>query len=531
MAYNKDLRELLAELERRGKLITITREINKDTQLHPLMRIQYRGLPEGERKAWRFTNVVDSRGRKYSVPVVSGVFAASRDIYAIAMMCKREEVRDRWVQALLHPIEPVMVKSGPVQEEVHVGDTLLKHGGLDEFPIPISTPGYDIAPFFTCPNWITKDPETGVRNVGTYRAHVKSPTRTGIFTASAGKGAREHWAKWRAMGKPMPAALVNGVMPVVGFVATTGLPTGVDELTIAGGLAGEPLPLVKCKTVDLEVPAYAELVIEGEISTDEVEPESPFGEATGYMGQREMMPYFNIKCITHRQKPIWQSYLSQFVPSESLIIKSVGGENTQYKHLKYDLGLKSVQQVSHLTEAGDSYLTVVQIKKENPDDARKVMDALGGGKMVVLVDDDINPRDPIAVNWAIQQRVQPHRDVRILKGRPFLALDPSLEPPGGGARRDVRYSDSYDMPESSSLIIDATRKWPYSPISLPKKEFMEEALRIWKQEKLPEVNLKEPWYGYNLGYWSEEFDHDATLATQGKYYETGEKLARGRKKI
>ncbi len=159
------------------------------------------------------------------------------------------------------------------------------------------------------------------------------------------------------------------------------------------------------------------------------------------------------------------------------------------------------------------------------------MDAIGGGKLTVIVDDDVDPRDPIAVNWAVQQHFQPHRDLKILRHLPFMALDQSQEEPGGGARHDVRYSDAYDMPESSAMIIDATRKWAYPPVSLPKKEFMEEALRIWKEEKLPAVKLKKPWYGYSLGYWSEEFDYDAKLATQGRYYETGEKLARGRKKI
>lgn len=179
MHYYKDLREYLTTLETNGKLLRIKREINKDTELHPFARLQFRGLPEAERKAFLFENLMDSRGRTYTSPVAICTLAGSTDIYALGMMCKPGEIVDKWTRAQMQPLQPTLISEGPIHEEVHRGAGLLAHGALDEFPIPISTPGFDISPYFTSPYWVTKDPETGVRNVGTYRVQVKSPTRCG----------------------------------------------------------------------------------------------------------------------------------------------------------------------------------------------------------------------------------------------------------------------------------------------------------------------------------------------------------------
>ena len=180
MAYYKDLREYLKALEDNGKLTRISREINKDTQLHPLVRLAFRGLPEEERTAFLFENVIDSNGQKYDIPVAIAALAGSPAIYAIGVKCKPEEIQQRLTEAALNPIEPRLVDSGPVYEEVHMGDNLLEHGGLGEFPITIATPGFDPAPYITAPYVVSKDPDTGIPNVGMYRAMVKSPTRTGI---------------------------------------------------------------------------------------------------------------------------------------------------------------------------------------------------------------------------------------------------------------------------------------------------------------------------------------------------------------
>jgi UbiD family decarboxylase len=158
--HYRDFREHLKTLETRGKLVRIKRPINKDTELMPLVRWQFRGLEERERKAFMFENVTDAKGQRYTMPVTVGTLAATTEIYAIGMTCEPEEIHERWAQAQLHPIEPVKVNSAPAQEVVWQGHDLLGGHGLDMIPVPISTPGFDNAPYLTSANWITKDPES-----------------------------------------------------------------------------------------------------------------------------------------------------------------------------------------------------------------------------------------------------------------------------------------------------------------------------------------------------------------------------------
>ena len=168
MADANDLRAHLERLDAEGRLVRVTRPINKNTELHPLVRWQFRSdLPEAERKGFLFENVVDSSGRRYPYPVAVGVLASNPAIYAMGMQCELSEVPARWEQALSNPIEAVLVDDGPVHEVVITGDALDVAGeGLDSIPVPISTPGFDNAPYSTCSHWITKDIVTGIRNVG-----------------------------------------------------------------------------------------------------------------------------------------------------------------------------------------------------------------------------------------------------------------------------------------------------------------------------------------------------------------------------
>jgi len=179
MRAYRDIREHLRALEEQGLLVRVAQPINKDTEMHPLVRWQYRGgLPEDQWRAFLFEQVVDSKGRRYDMPVTVGALAGSRAIYALGFGCRLEEVEARWDAAMARPIPPVLVESGPAHEEVHTGADLEREGGgLDELPVPISTPGFDNAPYTTCSQWITKDPETGIRNVGNYRGQVKARRR------------------------------------------------------------------------------------------------------------------------------------------------------------------------------------------------------------------------------------------------------------------------------------------------------------------------------------------------------------------
>ncbi|MBI4295564.1 MAG: UbiD family decarboxylase [Chloroflexi bacterium] len=525
MAYYKDLREHIRALEEHNKLVRIKRQVNKDTELMPIVRWQFRGLPETERKAFLFENIIDANGNKYDIPVLVASHAASRDVYAIALKCKPDEIAQKLDDGRRRPIEPRIVDSGPAQEVVHIGDKLLEHGGLTEFPVPISTPGFDNAPYLSAANWISKDPDTGKRNVGNYRGMIKSNTRSGIMCQPS-QDIRTHWEKCRRKGIPLQVAIAIGAVPAVGLVATLKYPYGVDELGIAGGMVGEPIELIKCKTVDIEVPATSEIVIEGEMPTDSVERDAPFGEMTGYMGSVMIGPYLNVKCITHRRNPIYNAFISQFPPSESSKLRQVGNEANIYNFLKNQCGLPVVEVSLH-ESCGSKPLCVISMKKNHPSQAWQVLNGVvtltPGNKFIIVVDDDIDPRDPDSVNWAISYRVQPHRDIRIIKGM-VATLDFSVVPPDEGHLE-------YPIPEgTSAMLINATTKWNYPPTSLPKKEYMERARQIWEEEGLPRLAPKKPWYGYSLGYWTEEYEEEAKLAVQGQYFQTGEKLARQRQK-
>jgi UbiD family decarboxylase len=330
MAYYKDIRDLIDALQRANLLVRVNQEINKDTELHPLVRLQFRGLPESERKAFLFTKVTDVSGRRYDIPVVVACLAGSRQIYGVGLQCDPDKISQRWTEARNNPIEPVLVEDAPVQEVVQIGDDCNKPGqGLETFPIPISTPGFDAAPYTSASHFITYDPETGVRNIGNYRGMVKARTRLGM-NAGGQQHISQHWRKWQKIGKPMPAAVVIGAPPSVSYASVVKIPYGVDEYAVAGGLAGEPVPVVKAKTVDLVVPAYAEIVIEGFINTELMEPEAPFGEFTGYMDPQQLNPFMEITCITHRKNPIYVAMLSQFPPSESSKIRGTGAEGNVF---------------------------------------------------------------------------------------------------------------------------------------------------------------------------------------------------------
>src|SRR5215475_7438374 len=280
-----NFQEHLANLEAAGLLVRIDREVNKDTELHPLVRWQFQGgLDEDQRRAFLFTNVVGADGRRFDMPVAVGALSASARIYALGMGCAVDDIGKAWTAAIEHPITPVTVTSPRCQEVVIVGDDLQRPGGgLARLPVPVSTPGFDAAPYLTATLCITQDPDTRVRNMGTYRAQLKAPDRLGVRMASrlGGAGGYLHWQKYRARKEPMPCAIVVGCAPVVAFTGPQKLPIDMDEMAVAGGLAGAPIRIAKAASVDLYVPADAEIVIEGLIDPELLEPEGPFARATG----------------------------------------------------------------------------------------------------------------------------------------------------------------------------------------------------------------------------------------------------------
>ncbi len=517
-------------LEKAGKLVRITSPVNKDTELHPLVRLQFRGLPESQRKAFLFENVVDGSGRRYDIPVLVGALAGSADIYALGMGCALDEIEDVWRKALAHQIAPVVVGNPACQEVVIKGEELSRPGGgLGRLPIPISTPGFDNAPYTTAGHWVTKDPETGMHNLGNYRGMVKAEDRIGVLLGRLAWGMRWHIDRWRERGaQRVPAAIVIGVPPHVSYAAVTRIPNDMCEYDVAGGFVGTPLALTHCVTQDLLVPAESEIVIEGTVPTDMVEMEGAFGEFPGYMAQRDYSFFMDVTAITTRRKPIYLSIISQMPPSESSKMRNIGRAAAGIRLLR-SAGMDNVIAVEYLECAGSNAVAVVKLKKRDPDDGKKALRLLADkfmGKLLVAVDEDINIKDAENVLWAIAYRAQPFRDAEVVEAPPFT-LDPAAVPPGksrGLVTRD-------EPPRSTALLVDATMPWPYPPLSLPKREFMERAIEIWQGLQLPALNLKEPWWGYSLGHWTPEEEQEAELAVEGRHYETGEKQKQTRRKF
>ena len=342
----KDIREHLAALEQAGKLIKIARAINKDTELMPLVRWQFRGLPESRAKSI-FVYQRRRRDRTQIRHACRGRLfgGVTRDLCSWSQLFDRSdpaemdgggEKSDR--------AENRRKRAGP-RSRSYWTRTCSVIKVWESFRCRFPLPGFDNGPYTTSSHWFTKDPDTKILNIGNYRGQIKSPLRMGIALSSRNHGGI-HWGKCRAKGIPLEAALVVGAPPAVAYTAPARVPYGKSELAVAGGLAGAPIDVVRCKTVDIVVPAWAEIVIEGEISTEALEPEAPFGEATGYVATRLMHPFFNVKCITHRKDPVLMNIVSQFPPSESSIMRQMSAEAIYTRFLRENCNVPGVVDVT-----------------------------------------------------------------------------------------------------------------------------------------------------------------------------------------
>jgi UbiD family decarboxylase len=522
-----DLHAHIAALEQKGLLIRVQRPINKDTEMHALVRWQFRGgIPESQRKAFLFENVVDSTGRRYEIPVAVGILASNREIYGVGIGCDVDHIRQKWDYAEQHQLAPVLIENAPCQEIVVTGDALNQPGkGVDALPIPISTPGFDNAPYASCSMFISKDPDTGLQNIGNYRAMVKGRTRLGMNPEiELNQGIHEHWLKYKARGEKVPVALLLGAPPAITFASVHKLPKHLDELAVAGGLVGAPIRVCRAKTVDLLVPAEAEIVVEGYIDTEWLEPEGSFGESHGYMNLKEYNAFMDVTAITRRKDAVLVSIISQVTPSESSLIKRVAYEPAFLHHMRHHLNISGVIRVfMHEPLTNLRKLIVLQLRSDMLD--AEIWRALYGasafssavGKMIVAVNEDIEPENLDMLFWAMAYRMRPHQDLRILDHKDM----------GHGPRAGA--DDNHYEANDSAMLINAMLKRPYPPISLPAKQYMENAKKIWEELGLPPLKPEMPWYGYSLGQWPEEFQIEAERAVRSEYWTTGEVLAQRRR--
>jgi UbiD family decarboxylase len=518
-----DLHEHVLALERAGLLHVIDEPINKDTQMHPLVRWQYRGgIAEPDRKAFLFTQPTDSKGRRYDISVLVAGLAANPEVYRVGFGKPLDEIGATWIKAIANPLAPRLVTHAPCQEVVTIGDALDADGqALDGLPVPISTPGWDNAPYLSAGHYITRDPDTGIQNLGNYRGQIKARRRLGMNpSVELRAGIFAHWEKCKARGVPLPCAVVVGCPPVISYASVQKMPESLDELWVAGALAGGPINVVRAKTVDLLVPAEAEIVIEGLIDTQMLEPEAPFGESHGYVNLQEYNAFMEVTAITRRRHPILTSFISQVTPSESSVIRKVAMEPVYLHHLKSNLAIRGVTRVA-MHEPLTSLYAVIAIQFERGTAETEVWRALHGasalhrfaGKWIIAVDQDIDPENADALFWAMSYRCQPQHDLRLLPHK-----DPGHGPRG-----------PHDGGETAAVLINALLKGTYAPVALPKREFMEEARAIWERLGLPPLTPQTPWHGYDLGHWPAELERQAAMAVRSDYFALGDELARQRR--
>ena len=445
MAFDS-LGQFVAALRRAGELREIRARVNPYLEISEITdRVVKAGGP-----ALLFTDVADS-----PYPVLTNQFGTERRM-ALAFGAKSlDEVAQRVRNAVHLGIPsstdgkiaklfslgsaafaiPRTVTEGPCQEVVEHDVDLCALPVLTTWPL-------DGGPFVTLPLVFTKDPETGTQNVGMYRVQRYDRATTGMHWQRHKQG-RAHAAKW---GRHVPVAVVIGADPAVTYAATAPLPPIVDEISLAGFLRGRQVRMVKCKTIDVKVPADAEFVLEGYVDNDDLRVEGPFGDHTGVYSLADYYPTFHVQCVTHRRNPIYAATVVGKPPMEDAWL----GKATERLFLPLlQMVVPEIVDYNLPVEGGFHNLCIVAVKKSYPGQAKKVMNALWGlGHMMmltrclVIVDHDVDVHDPRAVTWFALNNVDPSRDLVVMPG----PVD------------DLDHSGSYLVALGHKLGIDATRK-------------------------------------------------------------------------
>jgi 4-hydroxy-3-polyprenylbenzoate decarboxylase len=482
MAF-EDLRTFIRALDKAGELKRITTVVDVELEISEITdRVSKRGGP-----ALLFENV-----RGYSIPVLINAFGSRRRMLMALGVKDYSEITDRIIeltdvkspQGLIEKIKmvprladigkmfPKVVRHGPCKERI------LKQGdfSLFDFPIIKCWPE-DGGRFITLPLVFTKNPETGKRNCGMYRMQIYDETTTGMHWQIHKHGAQHFRNLRRAGGGRLEVAVAIGADPVTTFAAILPLPEDLDEMMIAGFLREEPVQMVRCETVDVEVPADAEIVLEGYVDTGELRVEGPFGDHTGYYSLEDEFPVFHVTCVSHRKRPIYQTIIVGKPPQEDCWM----GEAVERIFLP--LMQRQFPEVVdyHMPFAGVFHnLMIVSIRKNYPGHARKVMNGIWSlpqamfTKCIVVVDDDTDVRDLNEVTWRVLNNIDPERDIQFMMG-PVDQLDHSSRLPNYG----------------SKMGIDGTRKWKSEGFDRPwpKELKMSEEVRRRIDEIWPKLGL------------------------------------------
>lgn len=432
----KDLREFLEELKRSKEVLEINDELSTQYEIAGVMK--YLDKLQG-------SCLLFKRVKGYDIPIVGNLLGRKKRL-AIAMGVDEKSIAEEYLIRRENPIKPKIVSNGPVKEVVIKDVNIVK-------TIPVLTHfARDVSPYLTSAVTIAKDPETGIRGMGIHRVQIRGDKEVGIALATPPLS--NFLKKADEKGEPLEIAIAIGLDPITFFSSVIWAPEGIDKFDIAGGLAKSPIELVKCESVDLEVPASAEVVLEGYLTPNKRVPEGPLGESSGYYFTFES-PVGEIKVITHREKPIYNA-LMPFTTEESVLMD-----------LSWELdNLKSIQTVFpnvlkvHMRMLG--FIALIQIDKKNEDDPFRVIEHIISShpyaKIIVVVDKDVDVDNPQEIDWAISTRFQPDKDMLVKSDLPGFMLDPSSE---GG---EMAFETPILITKTSKLGIDATK-----PIDQPER--------------------------------------------------------------
>lgn len=407
MGY-KSMREWLEILEDMGKLKHVKKEVSIEFELAAV------GKKTCGQYAVMFENLKEN-----DMPVVTGL-TGSREFFSKALNVPIPELATHFEKAQSNPMECKLIdkESAPVKEFI------TKDVDLNKLPIPIHHEK-DSGSYITAGILIAKNPETGERNVSIHRLQVTDKNHLGILMLP------RHLMHFHRLAEknnqPLEIAIAIGLDPITMLASQALTPLGQDELCIASALYGEPMELVKCETVDIEVPAHAEIILEGVILPNVRELEGPFGEYPKYYGPSNKREYIEITCMTTRKDPIFQTIVP--ATDEHLLLGGIPREGGILQLVKNAVPTTTAV---HLTPGGTGrYHLVIQMEKKNEGEAKNAMFAAFGSsqeiKHVVVVDKDVDIFNPIEVNWAIATRCQASRDVMIISDACGNKLDPSTK--------------------------------------------------------------------------------------------------------
>jgi 4-hydroxy-3-polyprenylbenzoate decarboxylase len=373
------------------------------------------------------------------------------------------ELIERFAERIKNPIKPLIVDSGPCKEETHLG----KDVNVLEFPAPLIH-GKDGGRYLG--TWhidVIRDPDSGWVNWGMYRHMVHDENTLGWLASPFQHGPGIYYKKYESIGQPMPMAIAIGTEPLCSVAAATSFPAEVSEADLAGGLRGAPVELVKCETIDLEVPASSEIVLEGVVLPGERRLEGSFGEFTGYdAGGRVPRPIFRVQCITHRKSPILTMCNPGKSWEENDVVLSINGSAILRNELRSrGIPFKSVYVMP------PTMAVVVAVKQQYSGFVHTVASAIWSSKAgiyrpyIFVVGEDVDVTNAEEVLWCLTTRLHPEKGIHILKGTlgsplgPFLSREEKEK--GLGARVIFDATFPYHWPAADTpTIIDFEHGWP-----------------------------------------------------------------------